>query len=179
MIYISDYLEAIDMQITGGSPHYWKCYGENTRFLKCDSIDNHGGNEYSSYIIFSPGDPEVRELTVCDHKNDRAYIWMHPDYKEACYKEAEERNLGHIFKYAWDDVPFIHTQDEKDILTKVNAIVNGEGYDPRVVVTLEIDDDTLFMLMLEAHKKDITLNHHVEEIVYKEIAEELEIGKWI
>jgi hypothetical protein len=42
---------------------------------------------------------------------------------------------------------------------------NGEGFDTRIQVPVELDDDTLLKLTMEAHKRDITLNKLIEEIL--------------
>jgi hypothetical protein len=36
-------------------------------------------------------------------------------------------------------------------------------------IEIDLDDETLFQLMLEAHRRDITFNKLVEEILLKEI----------
>jgi predicted HicB family RNase H-like nuclease len=48
---------------------------------------------------------------------------------------------------------------------------NGEEFDNRVQVPLDLDDDLMMQLFMEAHKRDITLNQLVEEILKKVIAE--------
>ena len=48
---------------------------------------------------------------------------------------------------------------------------NGEEFDNRIQVPLDLDDALMMQLFMEAHKRDITLNKMVEEILKKVIAE--------
>jgi hypothetical protein len=49
---------------------------------------------------------------------------------------------------------------------------NGESFDDRIQVPVELDDDTLLKLSMEAHKRDITLNKLIEEILRELIVNE-------
>jgi hypothetical protein len=42
---------------------------------------------------------------------------------------------------------------------------NGESFDTRISIPVELDDDTLLKLTMEAHKRDITLNKMIEELL--------------
>jgi len=66
-------------------------------------------------------------------------------------------------KQAWDDVNYIDLDVDEDFLEKAKSIVNGEDYDTRVSIPLDLPDDVLFELMKKAHEKDMTLNQLVEE----------------
>ena len=48
---------------------------------------------------------------------------------------------------------------------------NGEKFDTRIQVPIDLDDHLMMQLFMEAHKRDITLNQMVEEILKKVIAE--------
>lgn len=158
MITIKDFLEATQYKIKDGDEFLWSCYGTNARFLSSIDIEL-----YSAQIIFDTETQTVYEATVCDYKNDRAYRMIHPDYKEAYVKEGEKRGVN--YNRAWDDVEYIDLETEDDFLEKLEAIVNGEKYDDRVVVPIDIDSDVLYDLMLAAHKKDITLNQYITGIL--------------
>ena len=43
--------------------------------------------------------------------------------------------------------------------------MNGNEYDTRVMVPVDLDDDTLMKLFTIAHEQDITLNQLVENIL--------------
>lgn len=45
--------------------------------------------------------------------------------------------------------------------------------DDREVVEVNLPDDVLFTLMLQAHEQDITLNQHVNNILRQELEREL------
>jgi predicted HicB family RNase H-like nuclease len=49
--------------------------------------------------------------------------------------------------------------------------------DNRSTIELDLEDDLLFELMLEAHKQDITLNRLIENILREYIAKPLPVGE--
>jgi hypothetical protein len=82
---------------------------------------------------------------------------------QAIEQEAQRRGVN--YKSAWDDVNWVDLDTDEDFLEKAQAIFQGEDYDTRVQVPLELDDATLFQLMKLAHESDVTLNQKVEEIL--------------
>jgi len=56
-------------------------------------------------------------------------------------------------------------------MQKCLSIVEGEVYDTRVEVPLDLDKETMFELMKMAHGNDLTLNQQVEEILTRCINE--------
>jgi predicted HicB family RNase H-like nuclease len=48
---------------------------------------------------------------------------------------------------------------------------NGQTFDTRIVVPLDLDSDTMLKLAMEAHNRDITLNQMVEEVLRNVIAQ--------
>jgi hypothetical protein len=49
------------------------------------------------------------------------------------------------------------------------ALMNGEEYDDRVAIPLNLPDDVLLILMKEAHEKDITFNQYLTEIISEKL----------
>ena len=56
-----------------------------------------------------------------------------------------------------------------DIIEKARAIVNGEEYDNRVQVNIELPEEDINVLMKMAHEQDITLNNLIENILKNNI----------
>jgi hypothetical protein len=158
MITLKDFLETTKFKITDGTVFLWSCYGKNARILSCDQITSH-----AAQVVFDTETQDVYEATVCDYENDRAYRLIHPDYKDAYMKEGEERGVD--YNQAWDSVKYIDLETNGDFLEKLEAIINGETYDDRVVVPLDIDSDSLYKLMLAAHKEDLTLNEYLAKAI--------------
>ena len=94
---------------------------------------------------------------------------MNPDYKDELYIESEERKVD--ADLAWDDVKWVDLETEEDFLEKAAAIFNGETFDTRIQVPIDLDNDTMLQLAMEAHKRDITLNQMVVEILQQVITE--------
>lgn len=165
-MHLKEVNEALDHRITGGSEYLWNCY-PGARHLDYES-------DYAYVtILFNNLTQEVYEADVSIKKEawekDAApYRWYNPEYKDAYIKEAKEKNIDP--DQAWDDVKWVVLETAEDFLEKASLIFNGEEWDTRVQVPLDLDDGLLLKLAMEAHKRDITLNQMVEEILRNMIA---------
>lgn len=166
MITIKEYLEAINYRITGGSEYQWKCFGDNARYLDCESEIL---NEFSVHAVFDSVDQTIYAIEAWDYGNDRAYRWINPDYIKA-YKKACKK-LGVDFENAMDGTNFTDLEVESDILEKARAISMGEEYDTRVQVPIDFSDEELLKYMKLAHERDMTFNEFVEEALRHAIEE--------
>lgn len=167
MITIKDYMETINYRITEGDQYLWTCYGYNSYSLDSWNGDNTEG--YNIGIVFDTQTQTVYEMSACDYKNQRAYRWIHPEYREKYQKESKDRDANP--NEAWDDVNFIDLEVEDDILEKSRAIVSGEEYDTRVIIPLEFSDAELLTYMKMAHERDLSFNDFIEEILRTAINE--------
>ena len=171
MINLQQFLNLINFKISEGQPFLWACYGKNAYSL--DSNSNETDKEAS--VIFDTQTQEVFEMTIQDDSNNRYYRWVNPNYLEAHKKEAKERDIE--FKEVYEGQNYIDLELAEDFLNKAYGIINNKPYDPRVMIDLEVSDETLFQLMKLAHEKDITLNALVEEILKEEIQRLEKINK--
>jgi hypothetical protein len=122
-------------------------------------------------VIYSTSDQKIYEVDVSikpdawgkEDKDMRPYRWLNPDYKEAYFSECKKRGIKK--NLAWDDVKWIDLEVAEDFLEKAIAIFNGESHDTRVQVPIELEDDVMLQLCMEAHKHDITLNQMVEKVL--------------
>jgi len=165
MITLKDFMECIDYKITDGAEYLWVCYGPAAR-----SIDYWNGEHDTGVTIncvFDTVDQTVYEMQAWDGTNNREYRWIHPDYVEAA--RAEAKNRGVDFAQSFDDNKFIDLEVAEDMLDKAAAIMDGEEYDTRIVVTLEMSDAEKLMLMEMAHEADMSVNQYVEMILQAEI----------
>lgn len=160
MITLKDYLEAVGYRITGGSEYQWKCFGENARYLDCDSPEL---NVYNVSCVFDSVDQTVYTVEAWDYANERVYRWIHPAYIKKHMKACAKHEVD-VYS-ACDSMNYTDLDVAEDILEKASAIIKGEEYDERVLVPLTIDKDEMFELMRIAHSKDITLNELVEDIL--------------
>jgi len=152
--------EATNHRITGGSEYCWQCYPD-ARYLDYES-------EYAHLsVLFNTNTQEIycAEVNTKEHKYQ--YRWLNPAYKDAMLDEAKQRNVDP--NQAWDDVKWTDLDVEEDFLEKANAVFNGEEFDTRIQVPLDLDDDLLLQLAMEAHKRDITLNKMVEIVLQEAI----------
>ena len=153
--------EVLDHKITTGREYTWNCYPD-ARFLEYESDYAHVS------VIFSTINQEVYEAEICikrdAYKEDmRPYRWLNPDTKDAMIDEAKKRKVK--YRKAWDDVKYIDLDLEVDFLEKAKAIFNGLDFDTRVLMEVDLDDETLLKLAVEAHKRDITINKYIEEVL--------------
>lgn len=157
--------EALDHKITGGSEYQWNCYPDG-RYLDYESDFAHVS------VIYSTDDQTIYQAEVSVKReawdeDKKPYRWLNSDYKDALYKESTKRNLD--TDVAWDDIKWIDLEMKEDFLEKAKALFNGEECDTRVQFPIDIDDDLILKLAMEAHKRDITLNKMIEIILQEVI----------
>ena len=140
-------MELVDYKITEGSDFF-----SNIAGLHCLSSWNGEQNGYSFFVAFDPaGDQKVYTVEACDYKNNRAYRMKDP--------------LINLDKEAWDGVDFVDLESDDDFIQKAIAIKNGEDYDTRVVIPLNLSKEECYNLMKMAHERDMTFNNFVGMIV--------------
>jgi len=167
MITLKEWMEIVDYRITEGSDYCWHCYGNDVHML--DSWNGeHDGHSFT--VIFDTKTQVVYEVQAHDYVHNRAYRMINPDFQKKNKKEAKKRDIDK--DNAWDDVNYIDLEVDDDFFQKCLAIREGEDYDVRVSVPLELEDDQMLELMSMAHKQDITLNQLVENILRNLIAEQ-------
>jgi hypothetical protein len=164
MITLKEWMEVVDYRVTEGSNYMWNCYGPNSYSL--DSWDgSHEGSSFS--IIFDTKTQVVYEVQSHDYRNNRAYRRCNPDTYLGM--EIEAGNRGVNKKQAWDEVDYIDLESDDDWFQKALAIAQGEDYDTRVTIPLELDDDDLLTLMKMAHDRDLTFNEFVEDVLREQL----------
>jgi hypothetical protein len=153
--------EAMSHQITGGSEYQWQCFPD-ARFLDYESEHAHVSILYSTVdqIVYQADASIKREVWPDDKRFDKPYRWTNPIFKDAYINESKERNIDP--DQAWDDVKWVELEVAEDFLEKAKAMFEGDYWDTRIVVPVDLDDDTILKLAMEAHKRDITLNKMVE-----------------
>jgi hypothetical protein len=160
MITMKEWMELVGYRITEGSAYGWQCYGPDAYAL--DSWNGeHDGHSFT--VIFDTKDQTVYEVQAHDYVHNRAYRMVNPDFAKKMKKEAKRRDVNK--DEAWEDVNYVDLDVDDDFIQKCLAIREGEDYDTRVSVPLELDDDQLFDLMKMAHEQDLTLNQLVENIL--------------
>ena len=158
MITMKEWMELVDYKITEGSDYLWSCYGPNAYQLSSwNGIHGEGG--YSFNIVFSTKTQKVYEVSVCDYTNNRAYRMIAENKREKHSKESKSRDVE--LNKAWDDVEYVDLDVDEDFLEKSQAIVLGEDYDTRVMMSLELPNDIIVQAALAAHERDITLNDYI------------------
>ena len=171
MITLKEYLEAIDFRITGGSEYQWTCFGDNARYLDCESETL---NEFSVHCVFDAVDQTVYTIEAWDYPKDRAYRWINPAYIKAHMKDCAKHGVD-VYA-ACDTMNFTDLDVAGDILEKVRAIVLQEPYDERVQIQVDFADEDLLQYMKLAHSMDITFNELVERALQNAI-DEVEAGR--
>lgn len=163
---LEQWMTACEYRITEGSEYGWQCYGHNAYCLDSWNGDQDG---HSFTVIFDKQTQTVYELQAHDYERNRAYRWINPDFKLEFDAESLER--GADAEEAWDDLKYVVLETTEDFFDKMSLIYQGQEYDTRVQVPLDLDDDLLFELMKLAHQQDITLNQFVEQLLQRVILE--------
>lgn len=159
-----DFHEIVNYRITEGAEFQWSCFGRNAFCL-----DSEIAGQCNVSVIFDTLTQEVYETTAYDYVRSRAYRWQNPKFREAYNAEATSRKVDG--DQAWDNVKFIDLDVAKDFIEKATAIFDGDEYDTRVQIELEVDTDVLFRVMKEAHERDITTNELVNRVLRSAIGD--------
>lgn len=150
-----------DHKIVGGSEYYWRCW-PHARWLDYESEHAHGS------VVFDTSNGILYEATVTSKDDSvKPYRWINSIWRFAMELEARERKIDP--SVAWDDVHWVDLELWEDFDAKARALWVGEQPDPRVSVPIDLPDDVLLHLALEAHKQDITLNELVSRVLRAEI----------
>lgn len=164
MITIEQAIKIAKYEITSGSEYGWKCYGPNARFLDfTNTVD------VTFSIIFDTNTQTVYEANISDNKRDNYYRIINPDYIDEYRYECDNRNV--VWNQVYDDVRYKDLESVDDFIEKATAIVNGETYDERVTIDLDLPEDELYVLMTNAHNMDMTLNDYLAHLIEKFIEE--------
>lgn len=165
-MHLSKVNECFGHRINGGSEYGWKSFGPNARYLDFESEFAHGS------VVFDC-ETQVVYLADIDAKQDGddnlpgPYRWINPEHRQGYIDECKERGVEPF--EAWDNVKYIELETCEDFLEKAHAVFNNLPFDKRVVVPVDLDDDVILMLALEAHKRDITINKMVEIVLQNAI----------
>lgn len=166
MITLKEWMELANYRITEGSEFGWNCYGRDAYMLDSWNGEQDG---HSFTVIFDTKTQVVYEVQAHDYVNNRAYRMINPDFQKKVKKEARKRDSDK--DNAWDDVDYTDLEVDDDFIQKCLSIREGEDYDTRVQVPLELDKDQMFDLMVMAHEQDKTLNELVEDMLRQMIAQ--------
>jgi len=158
MITLKQFFETINYRVSEGYNFQWQCYGPNAYGLD-------GGAGVS--IVFDTKDQTVYQVEAHDYENHRSYRLINPLFNDAYRQECARRGIDD--SEAYDNVKFVDLETAEDFIEKAAAIIRGEDYDTRVSIPVDLPDDTLFILMKQAHDQDITLNIHMENILREAI----------
>jgi hypothetical protein len=153
------FMQVINYQVDDGGKAEWGIFPDAHYY-------DHLG-EYGSFgITFSTKTLEVLDLTLNSetaydkNHNPVAYRWINPLYKTAYMAELEGSGC---------EEDFVDLDVELDIMEKATAVLANQDFDRRVIIPLELDDDILMALFKEAHKRDITFNQLITEILRKAV----------
>jgi len=155
---LNEVMAAFNYQVTSSSDYQWNCWPD-CKFMDFESEHADIG------IVFNVITLEVYEATVCI-KNEQTvgpFRWLNPAFMEALKEESNDRQLDSDI--AWDDVKWVDLDLEEDFFEKAVAMFNGEEFDERIQMPIDIDDETFNLLAREAHRRDITFNQLCMEAV--------------
>ena len=162
-ITLNQFLEASGYKISGGGKYGWNCYGFNAYFIDCANEDL----KCSSSVIFDTYTQVVYEVGVWDELNSRDYEWRNPSHIDSYMKEFSQRGQS---KYIGKDAP-VELDLSEDMLEKLTAIFKGLSYDERIMISLDLDNNTIKGLESMAQEQNISIDRLVEKILQEFINE--------
>jgi hypothetical protein len=164
MITLKQFFETINYRVSEGYQFQWQCYGPNAYGLESTELGDDGHN---IGIVFDSQDQTVYQVEVHDYRNERSYRLVNPLFSDARQQECARKGLD--ADEAYDTVKFIDLETTEDFIDKATAIINGEDYDTRISIPVDLPDNVLFTLMKQAHEQDITLNKLMENVLKEAI----------
>lgn len=163
---INDFLEMVNYRNIGTDYYLWECYGPNARFM--DSNNEETGSSVS--CVFDSRTKKVYQIEAWDCVNNREYRWIDPEFVAEFTAECKARGIS--TKASIDDRKYIDLDLISDMQEKSVAILAGEDYDTRVLVSLDLDKETELSLMRQAHANDMTVNDYVAHILQQIIEQQ-------
>lgn len=165
-MHLSKFNECFSHRITDGSEYQWQSFGPNARYLDFESDYAHGS------VIFDTVSQTVYQADVSakpdgDDNLPGPYRFLNPEFREQFINECKERKVEPF--HAWDNTSYTELEVCEDFLEKAHAVFNNLPFDKRIVVPVDLDDDVILKLAMEAHKRDITLNKMVEIVLQQAI----------
>ena len=153
---------AMNDKITNGSEFCWNCYGPNARHLDYES-------EFGdATVIYDTTNQFIYEASVyAKNDNSKLYRWIDPAFRDKFRAECHEKGMD--ADSAWDNAVWCDLEVEEDWLEKSTAIFNGLPFDAGILVPIDLDDDIMLIIAMEAHRRNITLNAYINELLVKYI----------
>lgn len=164
MISLDTVLDIVNYQITEGSEARWPCLGSSTY---CISSWDRAFNKFEISAHFDTRTREVFFVEACDYSRDRAYRFINPAWRDAIGNWATE--CGHDVTTAWDGVNFIDLEVESDWIAKATAMVAREDYDARILIEVELDEETLTSLhaLHQETAPDLPFDEFTSDLVHQ------------
>lgn len=150
-MHIKEVNECFDHKITGGTEFQWKCFGHNAQYLFYQS-------DHASASVIYDTETQFIYYAEIEKKVGDSVMYRFID-KDHFSKFKDECVITNVEVYTND---MVHLETEQDFLDKAYHMFRDLPFDPRVEVPVDLDNDTILHLALEAHKRDITLNKMVE-----------------
>lgn len=168
---LKDWLFITDGRVTDGSEFSFDCYGDRAYTM---SYWNgfHREAEASTSVVYDRDTFEVYETDVYNGANNKAYVWRDPRWADLFKAELTAKNCNFA-----SDFPEIELEVAEDFTEKATAILNGEEYDSRIKIPLDLNKDQMFALMVAAHEGDITLNELIDVVLRQAIDQHLDRAK--
>jgi hypothetical protein len=162
-MHIKQILDVLGYRFSVGSNYLWNCYGENTIYLDFKTVS---GKPVGS-VLYDSETAEVYEVSVEVPKRPLAYRWFNPDFENDYRLEADAKGIP--ADIAWDDISYTDIDVEEDFLEKLQAIINEEEFDERIIVPLNLSEQEEMQLYRLAHEADMTVNDYINQLLRAEM----------
>lgn len=144
------FLDAIDYRIAVGGTFD---NSRNVRFITTNIVGN-----VCATMLFDKIDKHPLFVGLIDFNHNRAYSYIDALYEGGLPPEID--NIDCI------DIEF------DDIIEKIRGAIVDGYYDPRIKITIELPEDQITKMAIEAHQRDITLNQLMNEVMVAALEQE-------
>jgi hypothetical protein len=161
MLDIQSLLELFDYKVTTGVEYVLECFGPNAYTIMIEA------KNYEVRITFDTATKVIYLLETYDYVLRNSYRLLDNKYKDAFFDNIKQLNGNSKVNYNGNT--WVYLETAKDWLEKTTSIVNGEPYDERILVPMDLSDADFLKIAKMAHERDITVNTMVEHILTEEI----------
>lgn len=140
------------------------CFGPAVYYSSEDLAD------YSIHACLSKSLDRVFIAEICDYRNNRAYVILDRDWKQAYINESER--VGVKWDDAFEGVKFVELETDDDFMKKAQAIVAGKPYSKKVDTVFSINAGLKSAIQQKANAAGSTVDLYIENIIKDALANE-------
>jgi len=151
----------VQFNFTNIDPFLWGSLGKNVKCFDFNtpSVQQENSDLEGSIYVNPKGDILYGFLSLPNPTHSESIVWIHPQFKDAFLQEHIDRSVS------FNEEQATVLENELDFLTKV--LEHTVSDECNIAVNLE--NDLINYIAMEAHKSDITFNDMVNKMLESQL----------